>query len=527
MLAATALADPTTPGAVAALVRVPSGAAIVPPLTAALTDPAPLVRATAARVVAVRNAKVLIPVLRTAAEHETDSSAAREQLCAIVLLGADDDIAFAEAVSAKLPASIDDAMALSIARRGGKQAIDMYVSTVARSRAVNHPEFFRVALWGHSELATYAASRVLTSRNAGGWRGLLATLRDSSVTLSPAMMMVGVTDADEALRYESMRHLLLVYAPEPETLGEPLRAALLAPRAEQSSTREDFAHELLRRMLGAERKDDKRWIDWLETAEADDVLPNKDAGLLQYLTDAEYTVRHNRCGLQPTACDLPAKRPTGRALPMTEVDAPAFTLPDVLPAGLTHAVITETKCREQWLGVIPVSLDAAGRVQLLSLDGVTDSGRCRVALEELLRLSFATNESIKSPKAGQVLVVKADGTEPCLDWSRPENLNSSRLLRAGGSTKDPIAKKRVEPIFPADARRKMGNAGAVRSPLILQMIITKEGCIRNIRFRTQTPVATLNGAAALAASQWTFVPGYLGDQPIDVFFNLTVNYSLK
>ncbi|MEA2570184.1 MAG: periplasmic protein TonB [Acidobacteriota bacterium] len=516
----------TTLAAVAKLVLAADAGSLTEPLTAALADPQPLARATAARVIAVRDLKPLVAALREAVTRETDSSAAREEIQALALIGSSDDVAFAAAASAKLPPGVDDALAIAIARRGGQNALAVYETTLRERPISNRPEFFRIALWGEPGLIPVAASRMVATGDARGWRGMLSTLRESAVAMPPSIVAASLTSPDEQLRYGSLHYLVHSYAPDPAKLPEVLRPALAETRTEKSSDREDFARVLLARMLGGARTDDPRWTTWMESAEAGELLET-DSTVLQYLTDAEYAVRHNRCNIESADCRLPEKRPAMSArLAPQAVAPPAFNLPDTLPAGLVHEIMSESKCRDEWLGVLTATIDTSGRVQKVPLD-IDIRGGCRTALDEILHLSFASNTSLRSPLTGPVLVVKARGLEPCLDWEVPEKVNSARVLRAEGAVKAPIIKKRVEPRFPETARYQMRDAGGSNALLILESVISSSGCVRSLRFLAQTPLPTLNGAAALALSQWKFVPGYINGQPVDVIFNLTVNFKLN
>jgi hypothetical protein len=77
-LALRLFADDATPSSVANLVQQKDESALAAPLTEALRSTTPLVRATAARVIAVRGVSPLLPLLREIVVAETDATAARE-----------------------------------------------------------------------------------------------------------------------------------------------------------------------------------------------------------------------------------------------------------------------------------------------------------------------------------------------------------------------------------------------------------------------------------------------------------------
>src|SRR5258708_34284181 len=137
----------TTPASVAALV---THADAAPQLAAALRDATPLVRATAARVIGVRNLTESLPDVREILAKESDATAAREEIRALALLGTDDDVATAVANSAKWPASMADALALAVARRGGVKAPTTYPSSLHSTPMKARSDFFMGALRGRA-----------------------------------------------------------------------------------------------------------------------------------------------------------------------------------------------------------------------------------------------------------------------------------------------------------------------------------------------------------------------------------------
>jgi protein TonB len=62
--------------------------------------------------------------------------------------------------------------------------------------------------------------------------------------------------------------------------------------------------------------------------------------------------------------------------------------------------------------------------------------------------------------------------------------------------------------------------------VILEAVISKTGCLRSLRLVEQSPFPELNRAATEAMAQWTFAPALLDGEPVDVIFNLTVNFRV-
>jgi len=490
-------------------------------LTAGLHATDALARAVAARVAMLRGIAELLPQLRESLAHESDAVAAREEIRALVILGTADDVAAAATQSAKWPDGMDDALADAIARRGG-DVLELYHSVIAPSRMTTRSEFFRQAVWSHPELLAVGASRLLTWKDSAGWGGLLKAAFDSKVAMPAGVMTASLGMSEADIRDTSVWYLVRGYAEDPAAIHDPLRAALLAPHDEVAADREDFGRELLRRMLGEARNDNDRWLKFLATDEADRLLQNESEHVLQYLTEGEYRTRHNRCAVQSAECKMPDKKP-GRQIPSQDVIEPAFVLPSLLPAGLADAIMSRERCTDGWLGVAQASIDSAGRVQKVGMKDVMTTGPCQRVAERILSLSLASPTSIKSPSSGPVLLARAPNTPLCLN--EPPLDVPERLLRVGGEVKAPIVKQRIEPKFPIAARSAMGRGTHVL--VIVETVISRDGCVRNMRLLRQAPFGDLNGAALLALSRWTFVPAYYQGKPVDALFNLTINFILN
>ena len=104
-------------------------------------------------------------------------------------------------------------------------------------------------------------------------------------------------------------------------------------------------------------------------------------------------------------------------------------------------------------------------------------------------------------------------------------LTMPELPHAGSKTsgiKAPAVVKRVEPLYPY-ATRFFHVTGIV----ILQCVIDKSGNVRDVEIKKALPAGTLSYAAMEALRQWKFEPGMLDGKPVDVLFNLTINFKLR
>lgn len=93
-------------------------------------------------------------------------------------------------------------------------------------------------------------------------------------------------------------------------------------------------------------------------------------------------------------------------------------------------------------------------------------------------------------------------------------------LRVGGDVKAPRISNRVEPKYTEVARR-----ARVQGIVIVEAIIDKNGNVDHVKVIRGLPMG-LTESAVNAVKQWKFRPGNLNGRPVDVIFNLTVNFRL-
>jgi protein TonB len=141
----------------------------------------------------------------------------------------------------------------------------------------------------------------------------------------------------------------------------------------------------------------------------------------------------------------------------------------------------------------------------------------------MMRLSLAEPQSFVAPQTvSGLLVVKTRGDTQCMDAGLVDDAPSG-VHRTGGAVAAPVVTKREEPLFPESARRAMTRGSTA---ITLESRISKTGCVRDIRLVKQSQWPELNGAAVLALAKWKFKPGTLDGVPVDVIFQLTINFRL-
>ena len=96
----------------------------------------------------------------------------------------------------------------------------------------------------------------------------------------------------------------------------------------------------------------------------------------------------------------------------------------------------------------------------------------------------------------------------------------SEPVRVGGDVKAPVVTSRVQPNY-TDLARNARVSGVV----IVEAIIDKSGNVDQVKVVKGLPMG-LSEEAMAAVRKWRFKPGTLGGQPVDVIFNLTVNFQL-
>jgi protein TonB len=94
-------------------------------------------------------------------------------------------------------------------------------------------------------------------------------------------------------------------------------------------------------------------------------------------------------------------------------------------------------------------------------------------------------------------------------------------LRVGGDVKAPVVTQRVQPKYTDTARN-----ARVTGVVIVEAVINKNGEVEQVKVVKPLPMGLAQEAEA-AVRQWKFKPGTLNGQPVDVIFNLTVNFTLE
>ena len=93
-------------------------------------------------------------------------------------------------------------------------------------------------------------------------------------------------------------------------------------------------------------------------------------------------------------------------------------------------------------------------------------------------------------------------------------------IRVGGNVKAPIKVNAPDPEYTEAAR-----SARVEGVVIVEAIIDKNGRVKSTKIVKDQPMG-LGAAAERAIRSWSFKPATLNGKPVDVYYNLTVNFQL-
>jgi TonB family protein len=502
IIAALLLATKLTPDVVAMSLE-SSPADRTPVLHAALSDDDARVRAAAARIVAVTEAHDLVDDVRTALARETSPEAAREEVRAIGINGGVKELDSLLAQSKRFDSKLDAAAWTAVARGGGPATIGEMIARKSDDYSV-----IDYAMWGHAELATPTSARILGQSNVAMWRAWLRRLVEAEIPLdqqvASAALASPISEISGLTAWNLASELRWNPPSDPKLLLDALdRVADAYPKA---SVADSFGRELLARALGRKARERDEWTQFVATKEAKYKL----YPVSHLLTRAERIA----AGYAPEV-EVSETKKYAPPLP----PAPFDVMSD-LPAGLAEGVLAATGCRGEWIGVAGVAVDHAGRVRQLDLSHIGATKQCVRAIEVLMRSSLARNVTINSAfTANDILLVHAASADLCIDES-PVTGATEAAFRPEATITPPKRTSSVEPVYPESSR-----IARVSGIVIIQCIISPSGCLHSLKI-LKPLTAELNTAALIAVSQWHFSPGMLDGKPVDVIYNLTVNFKL-
>ncbi len=97
---------------------------------------------------------------------------------------------------------------------------------------------------------------------------------------------------------------------------------------------------------------------------------------------------------------------------------------------------------------------------------------------------------------------------------------SVQPVRAAGEIKPPKLIKKVDPVYPEEARK-----AEVEGTVILEATTDRDGQVQNIKILRSVPL--LDQAAVDALKQWVYEPMIIDGHPQGVVFTVTVVFKLN
>lgn len=120
---------------------------------------------------------------------------------------------------------------------------------------------------------------------------------------------------------------------------------------------------------------------------------------------------------------------------------------------------------------------------------------------------------------------------PVPDWVEENDDVASQVAAAYPRPESPMVigndvQKPVKVHAPAPVYTQEARLARIQGVVIIQAIIDRQGCVAQTKILKGLPEG-LNENAQQAVSRWVFRPATLDGNPVDVYYNLTVNFRLQ
>jgi len=101
--------------------------------------------------------------------------------------------------------------------------------------------------------------------------------------------------------------------------------------------------------------------------------------------------------------------------------------------------------------------------------------------------------------------------------------NTGPLIAGVGGVSNPVLLDKIQPIYPELARK-----AGIQGKVFLQAIVNDDGSVQNVSVLSCTaPDLGFEDAAIEAVRQWRYKPGEQNGRPVDVFFNVAVDFTIN
>ena len=107
------------------------------------------------------------------------------------------------------------------------------------------------------------------------------------------------------------------------------------------------------------------------------------------------------------------------------------------------------------------------------------------------------------------------------DLPAPPPIDDGRPIEIGGAVVRPIPIDTAQPIYPEIARR-----ARIEGVVLLSTILDKNGRVTDVKVTKDLPFG-LGDAAAAAVARWRYRPATLNGNPVAVYLQVTVTFTLQ
>ncbi|HZI93424.1 MAG TPA: TonB family protein [Patescibacteria group bacterium] len=535
-----ALSRPLSPGALALLIRHAGLPAANRRVAEGLHDSHPATRAAAARVAAVTRIPGLRGDLLQSLEHETDVSAAREEIRALALEGDLQDQPLLIESARRFGWGTSRGLAMTLARDLGSEALPIYFKSL---RSADWTESDRLAFF---ELATrrgkveydQLAAAVLEQSDPDDWRAVLAQARDERFDLEHGLALRALSAGDPGISAQTAWFLSARYARARPSEREEYLGILRGQSDARSFADRDpddrFGREILGRVLGETPVTNVAWTARLDLDGPVALDDRIDAGVLRtFLTMQELNALQAR---------YKRRTPAGEPLPkwvIGQIDStdllrpptpavstgPAIRTVAGLPPGMVQDLLALTQCKLKHSGDqravdARVVYDAMGRPRRVVVSAARGGKPCGDAFEALFTATLPPDEHLPDPAVEERLILFED--PEFLSHMEGEPVPQVSLRLDGSRVVHPPEKTRtVAPSYPFHARNNRENGRAT-----FDIGVTRDGHVTDMRVIMATKGYFLL-EAMWAVSQWRYTPARLGDEPVPVRVVVIVDFNLR
>jgi TonB family protein len=516
------LARPISPGSIGLLANHAGQPAAQKRLAEAVKHENPSVRAVAARVAFITNAKALAPALIGAVAKEEHAHTAAEQVRALMgLLGAPGDQIVLRAVT-RIGGPTVTAMADVLARTRPADIAGRLPTLMPLANPRELGGALATACAQHPSSANEILQAALASKSPYLFEAAISSLREAARPVPAAVLMQGLQSADVRHRSAVIWHLFFATTAGDAIPDEVAAAAAGKPIAAGTTARDltwdDYGRELLARFRGS-RPTEADWAGLISLPENGTSAYGLPLEAYARMTNAELkaigAVRgDNKAGLL---------RRSGRDAKRTDREVEARTLVmrtiPIFAKGLIADMLALSDCRppsDTHFAAGNVTYRPDGRPERIGLIQSPMSNDCQAFVRGMMVLTIASTDHPVAPdSADYVLLPFERKFLECADDpfapARPRELDM---------TYEPPRDARVPaPTYPEAARRANTSGGVVR----VRASVSHTGCVTGAEtIRSVHPL--FDFAAIQAMIQGRYTPAKINGTPVDSFVNWSMQF---